>query len=92
MRFLKRLLQPGGDAPEPSSVPFEEEPLALDRRTQPIRCRGCGRTRPPYVFAENEHHYCVDCARRSWKLMRLKPIVRRRQDRELESSVIDEAS
>jgi hypothetical protein len=45
---------------------------------------------PPYVFAENSHHYCVECARHSWKLMRLRPVARRREERGLEDYVTSE--
>ena len=85
MRFFRRLAQPS-DAPQGLVTP---EPPA-DRRQPPVRCRGCGRANPPYVFAENEHHYCIECARRSWKLMRLRPIARRREDKPLERIVLDE--
>ena len=86
MRFFRRLIQPGN---EPSSTTAEiAEPV--ERRHPPVRCRGCGRPNPPYIFAENEHHYCVECARRSWKLMRLRPIARRREDKALARSVTEE--
>ncbi len=89
MRFIRRLLQPGGAASDSSALTPSDAP-SVDRRRVPVKCRGCGRVHPPYVFAENAHHYCVECARRSWKLMRLRPIARRRVDKDLERIVLDE--
>ncbi len=85
MRFLRRLLPPGD---EPTTLAVPSGPF--ERRRPPVHCRGCGRMNPPYVFAENEHHYCVECARRSWKLMRLRPIARRREDKPLARLVLDD--
>jgi hypothetical protein len=85
MRFLKRLIGHG------TSVTSMPEALNVaDRRRAPIRCAGCGRMNPPYVFAENSHHYCLACARHSWKLMRLRPVARRREERGIEEYVTSE--
>ncbi len=90
MRFLKRLL-PVAPA-NLDAVPASESAGPAERRRPPHKCRACGRVKPPYVYAENAHHYCVDCARRSWKLMRLKPVARRREDHALEARVLDDAA
>ncbi len=89
MRFLKRLNSaPAVDSLLPSAGPAKP----AERRRTPFKCRACGRVRPPYVYAENAHHYCLECARRSWKLMRLKPVVRRIGDHSLREVVMsDEA-
>lgn len=94
MRFIKRLLPVAPVNPDAASSGSEQAESAApaERRRVPFKCRACGRVRPPYVYAENAHHYCVDCARRSWKLMRLKPVARRHEDRDLEARVLDEAA
>jgi hypothetical protein len=63
------------------------EPEATDevidwaaRRREPMKCAGCQRANPPYVYAENGKDYCVDCAKKNFDLLRLKPAGKRDGD------------
>ena len=48
---------------------------------QPVRtCFACRRARPPYVYLENGHDYCVACASESYALIGLRPAGRRQDD------------
>ncbi len=87
MRFLRRLNSPPTVESLPPSAGTAKP---AERRRVPFKCRACGRVRPPYVYAENAHHYCLECARRSWKLMRLKPVARRIGDQPLGAIVMNE--
>ena len=43
-------------------------------------CFACRRERPPYIYLENGHDYCVVCATESYALIGLRPPGRRQED------------
>ena len=43
-------------------------------------CFACHRQRPPYLYAENGHDYCIPCAADSYALFGLRPAGRRPDD------------
>jgi hypothetical protein len=83
MRWFKR-------TPEPEPEPVEEPIDWSARRKQPIACAGCRRVYPPYVYAENGKDYCVDCAKESFNLMRIRPAGQREGDITLEQLLEDD--
>lgn len=58
----------------------EPEPVALAQRRPALRCVGCNRNEPPFVYMENGHDYCVPCARTIYGRMGLRPAGRRPED------------
>jgi hypothetical protein len=77
MPFLRRK-PPPEPAPDATQVWVRNPPRA---------CFGCHRTRPPYVYAENGHDYCIDCATKSYAVMGLRPGGARQDDITLEELV-----
>lgn len=62
------------------------------RRRQPLGCAGCKRINPPYVYAENQKDYCLDCAKLNLEVLRLYPAGKRTDDITLQDLLLDAAS
>ena len=71
-----------GRKPQAEPTPAEVHPASL--RKPPRACFACKQVRPPYVYAENGHDYCVECATKSYEMFGLRPAGRRDGDITLE--------
>ena len=69
-----------------SKPPAEPNPDPAPKwvRKPVVRCFACHRERPPYVYAENGHDYCVGCAIESYAVLGLRPGGSRQDDITLE--------
>ena len=65
-----------------ADVAAEVDPAAL--RNPPRTCLSCNRARPPFVYVENGHDYCVECAELSLRTLGLWPVGRRSDEIVLE--------
>ena len=73
MPFLRRRPEA---KPAPAAEAWVRRPVS--------KCFACHREQPPYVYAENGHDYCVDCAIESYALIGLRPGGARKDDITLE--------
>ena len=67
---------------EAEAAPDESALAAL--RRPPRSCFACNRARPPFVYAENGHDYCIECAERSLLELGRRPAGHRADDVTLE--------
>jgi hypothetical protein len=51
-----------------------------ERRQPPAACAACRQESPPYVYLENQQHYCVDCALVTITSERIYPAGQRAED------------
>jgi len=72
MRLLQR--KPADSIPDAARI------RAPSVRRPVVTCFACRRARPPYVYLENGHDYCVPCATESYALIGLRPGGRRPED------------
>lgn len=58
-----------------------DQPDSERPERRPIEaCAHCGAAEAPYAYLEDEHHYCLRCARRLLVVEKLEPIGKRADD------------
>lgn len=61
-----------------------------ERRSVPEACAGCQQYAPPYVYMDDERHYCVRCAAIAVTMDGIYPAGRRESDLPINQMVWDE--